>query len=109
MPGGVSAASLILLAAGAFASTNIDDLLVLVGFLSDRSFRRGLIFAGQIIGIAVLVGVSLAAALAARTLSPAHVGLLGLAPVAIGLAKLLQRGGSEPPSPTTGGGIIQVA
>jgi cadmium resistance protein CadD (predicted permease) len=105
----VSVASLILFSIGAFASTNIDDLLLLVGFFSDRSFPRGLIFAGQIVGMAALIGASLAAALAARALSPAHVGLLGLAPVAIGLVKLIQLGRSETPSPTTGGGILQVA
>ena len=37
--------SLALLSTGAFLSTNIDDLFLLVGFFSDRSFSRGHIFA----------------------------------------------------------------
>jgi len=84
--------SLALLSTGAFVSTNIDDLLLLVGFFSDRSFSRGLIFAGQILGMAIIVAISLAAASVAVAISPAHVGLLGLAPIIIGIGKLLRLG-----------------
>jgi len=68
----VNLLSLALLSTGAFISTNIDDLFLLVGFLSDRSFSRGHIFAGQILGMAAIVAISLAAAWVAlerRTLS----------------------------------------
>jgi cadmium resistance protein CadD (predicted permease) len=100
--------SLALLSTGAFVSTNIDDLLLLVGFFSDRSFSRGLIFAGQILGMAIIVAISLAAASAALAISPQRVGLLGVAPIVIGIGKLLRLGKDEEGQPTAVG-ILQVA
>ena len=71
-----------------FASTDIDDLLVLIGFFSDTNALRAHIVAGQFAGMALIVVASLAAAFVALTLSPSYVGLLGFAPLAIGAAKL---------------------
>jgi cadmium resistance protein CadD (predicted permease) len=100
--------SLALLATGAFVSTNIDDLFLLVGFFSDRSFSRSHIFAGQILGMAIIVAISLAAAWAALAISPQRVGLLGVAPIVIGMGKLLRLRKEEEEQPT-GAGILQVA
>jgi cadmium resistance protein CadD (predicted permease) len=101
--------SLALLSTSAFVSTNIDDLFLLVGFFSDRSFSRGLILAGQILGMAIIVAISLvAASAAALAISPAHVGLLGVAPIVIGIGKLLRLGKEEEGQPTAVG-ILQVA
>jgi len=105
----VNLLSLALLSTGAFISTNIDDLFLLVGFLSDRSFSRGHIFAGQILGMAAIVAISLAAAWAALAISPGRVGLLGLAPIVIGVGKLLRRGKSDEEGQPTAAGILQVA
>jgi cadmium resistance protein CadD (predicted permease) len=101
--------SLAVLATGAFVSTNIDDLFLLVGFFSDRSFSRLSIFAGQILGIATLVTISLAAAIAALAISPAHVGLLGVAPLVIGIGKLVRLGKIEEGGQPTALGLLQVA
>jgi cadmium resistance protein CadD (predicted permease) len=101
--------SLALLSTGAFVSTNIDDLFLLVGFFSDRSFLRSHIFAGQILGMAAIVAISLAAATVALAISPAHVGLLGLAPIAIGIGKLLRLRKAEEESQPTAVGVLQVA
>jgi cadmium resistance protein CadD (predicted permease) len=100
--------SLALLSTGAFVSTNIDDLFLLVGFFSDQSFSRDLIFAGQILGMATIVAISLVAASVAFAISPAHVGLLGFAPIIIGIGRLLRLGKTEQGQPTAAG-IIQVA
>ena len=100
--------SLALLSTGAFVSTNIDDLFLLVGYFSDRSFSRDLIFAGQILGMAGIVAISLVAASVALAISPAHVGLLGFAPIIIGIGRLLRLGKTEQGQPTAVG-IIQVA
>ena len=100
--------SLALLSTGAFVSTNIDDLFLLVGYFSDRSFSRDLIFAGQILGMAGIVAISLMAASVALAISPAHVGLLGFAPIIIGIGRLLRLGKTEQGQPTAVG-IIQVA
>jgi cadmium resistance protein CadD (predicted permease) len=100
--------SLALLSTGAFVSTNIDDLFLLVGYFSDRSFSRDLIFAGQTLGMAAIVAISLVAASVAFAISPARVGLLGLAPIIIGIVKLLRLGKTEEEQPTAAG-ILQVA
>ena len=101
--------SLALLATGAFISTNIDDLFLLVGFFSDRSFPRGHVFAGQILGMATIVAISLAAAWAALAISPARIGLLGLAPIVMGIGKLLRLGKTEEEGQPTAVGVLQVA
>ena len=80
--------SLALVAAGLFATTNVDDLFLLVGFFSDRNLAAWQVVLGQILGVAVLIAISLSAALAALALSPSYVGLLGFAPIILGAAKI---------------------
>jgi cadmium resistance protein CadD (predicted permease) len=81
------AISQIIFLCGIFASTNIDDLFLLVGFSSDKSLTPAQVIVGQFIGIGALIALSLAVALAALAISPALVGLLGVAPILIGLVK----------------------
>lgn len=80
-----------------FASTNVDDIFVLIGFLSDPQFRTRDVVLGQYLGIGVLTLVSLLASLISLVLPPAYIGLLGLFPIGIGLKKLwdLFRGRDE--------------
>jgi cadmium resistance protein CadD (predicted permease) len=80
--------SLALVAAGLFATTNVDDLFLLVGFFSDRSLAPWQVVLGQIIGVGVLIAISLSAALAALAFSPSYVGLLGFAPIILGAFKI---------------------
>jgi cadmium resistance protein CadD (predicted permease) len=80
--------SLALVAAGLFATTNVDDLFLLVGFFSDRNLAAWQVVLGQILGVAVLIAISLSAALAAMALSPSYVGLLGFAPIILGAFKI---------------------
>jgi cadmium resistance protein CadD (predicted permease) len=101
--------SLALLSTGAFISTNIDDLFLLVGFFSDRAFPRAHVFAGQILGMAAIVAISLATASAALAISPAHIGLLGVAPIVIGIGKLLRLGKADEGQQPAVVGILQVA
>jgi cadmium resistance protein CadD (predicted permease) len=72
-----------------FASTNIDDLLILVGFFADPAFRPGDIVAGQCAGVAALFSVSLALSLLSMVIPKAYIGLLGIFPILIGVRKLL--------------------
>jgi cadmium resistance protein CadD (predicted permease) len=72
----------------AFASTNIDDLVLLIGFFADPGYRPRHILGGQFAGIAALVALSLLGAMAAQLVPPAEAGLLGLVPIAIGIKKL---------------------
>jgi cadmium resistance protein CadD (predicted permease) len=79
--------SLALVAAALFATTNVDDLFLLVGFFSDRNLAHWQVVLGQIVGVAALITVSLAAALAALAFSPSYVGLFGFAPIVLGALK----------------------
>ena len=83
----------IIAAAGIFAGTNVDDLVVLtVLFLSARASGRPRpwqIWAGQYAGIATLVAVSAVAALGLTLVPDRWVGLLGLVPIALGVRGLV--------------------
>jgi cadmium resistance protein CadD (predicted permease) len=71
-----------------FASTNIDDVFVLIGFFADPKFRTRDIVLGQYAGIAALFSVSVAASLLSLVIPRIYVGLLGIVPILIGLKKL---------------------
>jgi cadmium resistance protein CadD (predicted permease) len=72
-----------------FASTNMDDLFVLMVFFADPAFPARQVILGQYVGILALVALSLLGALAALAIPAGLVGLLGLLPLLIGLKKLL--------------------
>ena len=93
-------------AAGVFAGTNVDDLIVLtVLFLSARASGRPRpwhVWVGQYAGIAALVAVSAAAALGLTIVPDRWVGLLGLVPIALGvrgLVSAIRSGSSEEAAP----------
>lgn len=88
------------LAVSLFISTNIDDLFMLLGFFADPDYRSRQIVLGQYAGIGILFAVSLLASLIALIIPAAWVGLLGFAPITIGLRKLWHRHGSAPPAAT---------
>ena len=73
----------------AFVSTNIDDLVMLIGFFADADYRPRQIVAGQFLGIAALIAAALLGALAVQRVPPAYTGLLGLVPIAVGVKKLV--------------------
>jgi cadmium resistance transport/sequestration family protein len=78
-----------------FAATNVDDLFILLAFLSDSKFRLREVAAGQYLGMCVLIAASLVIALVSLALPQEYVGLLGLAPLAIGAKKLLELRSSD--------------
>jgi len=73
-----------------FVSTNVDDLVFLIAFFADSSFRARDIVAGQYAGIAVLFVVSVAGALLSLVVPQAYLGLLGIFPILIGIRRLLE-------------------
>jgi cadmium resistance protein CadD (predicted permease) len=77
--------SLFGVAVAVFTSTNVDDVFVLLGFFSDHKFRGRQVVIGQYFGIATLYGVSVVASLVSLVIPTAYIGLLGLAPIMIGL------------------------
>ena len=82
-----------------FAATNVDDLFILMFFFSqtDASFRRRHIVAGQYLGFAALVAISLLGFFGSFILPTAWIGLLGLLPIAMGVKKLFHRDGNPGP------------
>lgn len=96
-----------------FASTNLDDLFVLVGFFSDPRYRPRQIVIGQCLGIAALVLASLAGALLSLAVPPVWLGLLGLVPIALGGRRLLalwdDDDGEEASGPAALGNALAVA
>jgi cadmium resistance protein CadD (predicted permease) len=81
--------ALVGLALALFASTNVDDIFVLVGFFSDPRLQVRDIVIGQYAGIAALFGVSVAVSMLSLVIPGAYLGFLGIAPIAIGGKKLL--------------------
>lgn len=81
-------------AAGLFAGTNIDDVVVLaVLFLSGRvsgAPKPWQIWAGQYAGFTVLVLISVAVALGLAIVPDGWVGLLGVIPFVLGARGLLK-------------------
>ena len=75
-------------AAGLFAVTNIDDILVLSLLFGRSAGQRGAarrIVAGQYLGFAVILAVSIAAAYGTTFLPESAIPYLGLLPLALGL------------------------
>ena len=81
--------ALVGLAFALFASTNVDDIFVLVGFFSDPRLHVREIVIGQYVGITVLFGASVAVSMFSLVIPSAYMGLLGIAPIMIGVKKLL--------------------
>jgi cadmium resistance protein CadD (predicted permease) len=83
-----SLVKLVGLAVVVFASTNIDDVFVLVGFFADKNFRAHDVVIGQYAGITALYMIATIAGLISLVIPPAYIGLLGLVPTAIGIKRL---------------------
>ena len=71
-----------------FASTNVDDIFILVGFFADPKFRTRNIVLGQFAGIVTLFCASAAASLLSLKIPYAYIGLLGVFPILIGAKDL---------------------
>ena len=76
------------LAIALFASTNVDDMFVLVGFFADPRFRPRDIVTGQYAGIAALFALALLSSLLSLVISRAYIGLFGVVAIAVGAKRL---------------------
>ncbi|HTJ35074.1 MAG TPA: cadmium resistance transporter [Dactylosporangium sp.] len=108
-------------AAGMFAVTNVDDMLVLAVFFGRAAGRRAAawrVVAGQYLGFAGILGVSVAGALGAGLLPERVIPYLGLLPLALGVRAAWQTwrhrhdrddDGDPDAGPGNGVGALQVA
>jgi len=79
-----------------FAATNIDDAFLLTLFFARRIPARRIV-AGQYVGFAAIVGISLIGVRGALAIPHRWIHFLGLLPLAIGIKRLLQaRPAGEP-------------
>jgi cadmium resistance protein CadD (predicted permease) len=81
-------------AVAVFAGTDIDDLVVLTALFGSRQIGRRQIVVGQYLGMAVLVAVSIVAAIGLVAVPDRWVGLFGLIPLGLGVRGLAR--GQEP-------------
>jgi cadmium resistance protein CadD (predicted permease) len=91
--------SLIALAVAAFAATNVDNLFVLLAFVAEARGHQWRVIAGQYVGSLALIVAALGLAAMLRSLPPGYVGVLGVLPVAVGLAKAWARFGPRGATP----------
>ena len=97
-------------AAGMFAVTNVDDLVLLALFLA-RAKSVWRVVAGQYPGFTGIVAVAVVGALGASLLPQQFRPWLGLIPLALGVkaAWSLWRGGDEDDEPDASPGVLAVA
>jgi len=72
-----------------FAATNIDDIFVLMMFFSSSTFPVRHVIVGQYIGIGLLVSISALGSFISLVIPSYIMGLLGIAPIVIGVKKLV--------------------
>lgn len=77
----------------AFVATNVDDIFLLAVYFTqvNTTFRVRHIVLGQYIGFAAILAVSLLGFVGALLIPEAIIGLLGFAPIYIGIKRLLQK------------------
>src|SRR5919107_5268250 len=80
---------LIAIGVAAFASTNIDDIFVLMIFFSSyMTFPVKQVVLGQYIGIGLLVAISALGSFISLAVPTYIIALLGIVPIVIGVKKL---------------------
>jgi cadmium resistance protein CadD (predicted permease) len=75
----------------AFASTNVDDLFILMILftLTSDTFQNKNILTGQYLGIITLVVISLIGSLIGIIIPTVYIGFLGFFPIYLGIMKLI--------------------
>lgn len=74
----------------AFASTNIDDIFILMLFFANKEYKTKQVVLGQYLGIIALITISLVGSLIGLLIEKKYIGLLGLLPVYFGIRSIVQ-------------------
>jgi cadmium resistance protein CadD (predicted permease) len=91
-----------------FAATNIDDAFLLTLFFARR-IPAWRIAAGQYLGFAIIIAVSLIGATASSAIPHNWIRLLGLLPLALGIKHLLRRRTEAERQSTGEFGVVSIA
>jgi cadmium resistance protein CadD (predicted permease) len=86
-------------ALAAFASTNLDNLLLLTVLQGQGRQSKPAVFVGYVGAIVAIVLAGLVATRLAEALPVDKVGYLGLVPIAMGLYRLVRSHGGDPAAP----------
>jgi cadmium resistance protein CadD (predicted permease) len=86
----VDVLSFIAIGVAAFAATNIDDIFVLMMFFASLGFPVRHVVFGQFLGIGLLITISVLGSLISLVVPTYVVGLMGLAPITIGIKNLVE-------------------
>ena len=71
-----------------FATTNLDNMVILVGLLADRALPRRTVLIGHLSANMVIVAAAVAAALGAVVAPGSLTAWLGLGPITLGVLRL---------------------
>lgn len=98
-------------AAAMFAVTNVDDLVLLAVFFGRAAGRWGAldVVAGQFLGFAAILAVSVAGALGAGLLPDGLVRWLGVLPVLLGIRAAWQAWHADDGEPAPATGVLGIA
>ena len=95
--------TVLFLVASTYFATNVDNLLLLVGWMLGGRVSTGRLIAGYAIAVSAVLVVSLALGLSANVIPINYVGYLGLVPVLLGVKLLAEqfRNRDDVPKTTT--------
>lgn len=95
------------IAAVAFVATNVENLIVLLGFLAAAPGRAPAVGLGYLLSVGVVVAASWGIGEALNELDPRHLRWLGLLPLGAGVYAAVQllRGGTIVPEGEQGGSL----
>ncbi len=101
----VGALTMVVLAAGTFAATNVDNLVLLVGWMLSGRVPRHHIFIGYGLGMGALLAIAFGLGFSSNAIPVQYLGYLGIIPILLGAKMLVDlRRESAPP-----GGALQFA
>ena len=83
-------AIVVVVAAGAFMATNLDNLVLMIGLFGRYSDRRQDVLFGYLTGMLIIAAVTFYVGKLASTAPVEYLGLLGIVPVLIGVAELVR-------------------
>ena len=86
----LDSALVVVVSAGAFTATNLDNLVLMVGLFGRYSDRRHEVMFGYLAGMLIIAAVTFYVGKLAGAAPVQYLGLLGIVPVLIGLAEVFR-------------------